>query len=64
MKSNLIAPCGMNCALCMAYLREKNHCPGCGGEAIGACQKCTIKNCGGTVCVHRGYCSKCGNKLG
>ncbi len=45
MKSNLIAPCGMNCALCMAYLREKNHCPGCGDRAIGACQKCVIKNC-------------------
>jgi len=45
MKSNLIAPCGMNCALCMAYLREKNHCPGCGDRAIGVCQKCVIKNC-------------------
>lgn len=45
MKSNLIAPCGMNCALCMAHLREKNHCPGCGDEAIGSCQKCIIKNC-------------------
>jgi len=25
----LIAPCGMNCGVCMAYLREKNKCPGC-----------------------------------
>lgn len=22
-KVNLIAPCGMNCSICMAYLREK-----------------------------------------
>jgi len=25
----LIAPCGMDCALCMAHLREKNPCHGC-----------------------------------
>jgi hypothetical protein len=25
----LIAPCGMNCALCLAHLREKNPCHGC-----------------------------------
>ena len=32
-KSSLIAPCGMNCALCMARLiREKNQCPGCRGD--------------------------------
>jgi hypothetical protein len=29
MKKELIAPCGMNCGICMAYLREKNKCPGC-----------------------------------
>jgi hypothetical protein len=27
--TELIAPCGMNCSICMAYLREKNKCPGC-----------------------------------
>jgi hypothetical protein len=26
---NLIAPCGMNCGVCKAYLRRKNPCPGC-----------------------------------
>jgi hypothetical protein len=25
----LIAPCGMNCGVCIAYLREKNKCQGC-----------------------------------
>lgn len=25
----LIAPCGMNCGICRAYLREKNSCHGC-----------------------------------
>ncbi|MDD5456566.1 MAG: hypothetical protein PHV30_05985 [Candidatus Margulisbacteria bacterium] len=29
MKPALIAPCGMNCAICLGYLREKNKCPGC-----------------------------------
>ena len=26
---NLIAPCGMNCGICKAYLRSKNPCHGC-----------------------------------
>jgi len=25
----LIAPCGMNCAICKAYLRKRNPCHGC-----------------------------------
>lgn len=29
MKSNLIAPCGMNCGICLGYLRDKNKCLGC-----------------------------------
>jgi hypothetical protein len=27
--TKLIAPCGMNCSICYAYLRKKNKCPGC-----------------------------------
>ncbi len=47
-KSSLIAPCGMNCGICMAYLREKNKCPGCRGTDIKkpiTRIKCRIKNC-------------------
>jgi hypothetical protein len=123
-KSELIAPCGMNCGICMAYLREKNRCPGCRasdkGKPItrtrckiktckklksGFCYNCedfpcdrlshldkryrtkyymsmienlesirqiglhkfvanekirwTCPKCGGTICVHKGYCSSC-----
>lgn len=29
MKADLIAPCGMNCGICRAYLRSKNPCQGC-----------------------------------
>ena len=48
MDAFLIAPCGMNCGLCMAYQRDKNHCPGCrGDDAIKqvSCLNCIIKNC-------------------
>lgn len=44
----LIAPCGMNCGICTAYLREKNKCPGCRAadtnKAISVL-RCKIKNC-------------------
>ncbi|MEI8203694.1 MAG: DUF3795 domain-containing protein [Bacteroidota bacterium] len=47
LKNNLIAPCGMNCGLCYAYLRAKNTCLGCRCENKNKifCQKCIIKNC-------------------
>ncbi|MFA5021914.1 MAG: DUF3795 domain-containing protein [Patescibacteria group bacterium] len=48
MKSNLIAPCGMNCGICLGYLREKNKCLGCRGinkNKLDSCRKCSIKNC-------------------
>ena len=122
-----IAPCGMNCTLCMAYLRVKNKCSCCRssneGKSISilrckirnceklnsefcyTCQEYPCKNvkhidkryrtkynmsmiqnleyirdkgisafitsqkakwtcpkCGGTICVHKGYCISCGNK--
>ncbi len=44
----LTAPCGMNCALCMAYQRSKNHCPGCRGDDTlksKYCVSCIIINC-------------------
>jgi len=47
MKQNLIAPCGMNCGLCLHYLRANNKCPGCfsGRKVNGKCIKCAIKLC-------------------
>ena len=47
-KTSLIAPCGMNCGICMAYLREQKKCPGCHGSNKDKpvyCVKCRIKNC-------------------
>ena len=44
----LIAPCGMNCSICTAYLREKNKCPGCREIDINkpiTRVECKIKKC-------------------
>jgi hypothetical protein len=46
--SKHIAPCGINCATCYAYQREKNKCPGC--RFKDDCKQisvlgCRIKNC-------------------
>lgn len=48
MNASLIAPCGMNCGICIGHMREKNKCPGCNAmdeEKPGYCRKCIIKNC-------------------
>jgi hypothetical protein len=44
----MIAPCGMDCALCMAHLREKKRCDGCNGDDAtkpAHCVVCAIKTC-------------------
>ncbi len=44
----LIAPCGMDCGLCMVYVRDKNGCLGCRAGDEGkakSCLACTIRNC-------------------
>lgn len=48
MNFKLIAPCGMNCGICLGYLRDKNKCPGCremNRDKPGYCRKCIIKSC-------------------
>jgi hypothetical protein len=64
MKTNLIAPCGMNCNLCMAFLRDKNTCPGCRNGTKENKPKtrirCIIKNCEQLKKNNWKYCSdKC-----
>lgn len=47
-KIALIAPCGMDCAVCIAYVRNTNKCPGCRGDDSGkpvTRVECRIKNC-------------------
>jgi hypothetical protein len=46
--SSMIAPCGINCGTCMAFLRNKNRCYGCRVEFDSkrkTCTQCKIKNC-------------------
>lgn len=47
MDKKLIAPCGMNCGICLHYLREENKCTGCfsGRKVNGRPIKCGIKLC-------------------
>ncbi len=47
MREELIAPCGMNCNVCLSYLRNDNKCPGClSGRIVNqVCIKCPIKLC-------------------
>jgi len=63
-KTSLIAPCGMNCGICMAYLREKDKCPGCRAadtsKAITVI-RCKIKNCEDIQKGKAKYCFGCDN---
>ena len=62
MKTKLIAPCGMNCNLCMAYLRDKNRCDGCRSDDATkpvSCARCIIKNCEKLKISGDKYCGKC-----
>lgn len=64
MTSELIAPCGMNCGICYAYLREKTKCPGCRGpdtEKLISCVRCKIKNCEILQKEKLKYCFECEN---
>lgn len=61
MKAKLIAPCGMNCSLCSAYLREKNRCPGCRIKFKDKSKyrtNCVIKNCVIRKKKNLKYCSR------
>jgi hypothetical protein len=62
MKAELIAPCGMNCNICMGYLREKNHCHGCLVEdpyTRSYHRKCIIRDCEHIKSSASGYCYDC-----
>lgn len=60
---DLIAPCGMNCRLCMAYQREKKHCNGCNMDdtlkTSISCLRCIIKNCPTIKNSNSGFCFEC-----
>jgi hypothetical protein len=50
-----IAPCGMNCRLCIGYLRDKNKCDGCLTPNTKCGRSCTLRFCDkrhGKYCDH------------
>ena len=58
-EARLVAPCGINCAVCRAYLRVKNRCGGCyqiGAHSPITCQRCSIRTCGQREGL---FCSSC-----
>lgn len=58
----MIAPCGMNCATCIAYLRPKNTCCGCWpetGPKVNHCSVCSIKNCEYLLRTDSKFCYDC-----
>ena len=58
----LIAPCGMNCHLCLAFGRDKKACPGCRGDDSFKSKSrslCRIKNCEKMVSSEVKYCFGC-----
>jgi len=60
--ASLIAPCGMNCGVCLAYLRDTRTCPGCRGDDANkpfSCVRCVIKNCETVKAGPSGFCFDC-----
>jgi len=61
-RASLIAPCGMNCRLCRAYMREKEAYPGCRGDDAGKPKTrvtCRIKTCDKITKGEVRYCFSC-----
>jgi hypothetical protein len=58
--TTLIAPCGMDCRLCMAYGRKKNPCPGCAGEFLSKSRDmCRIRKCEKRTGTKTKFCYDC-----
>ena len=58
----LIAPCGMNCGICRAYLRKERHCPCCHGadtHKSTSCIKCVIRSCETIKASQSKFCFEC-----
>ncbi len=59
--ANMIAPCGMNCGVCIGHLREKKPCGGCFKKddvnKPKQCRSCNIVNC--EFLTGTGFCFDC-----
>ncbi|MDL2235542.1 DUF3795 domain-containing protein [Christensenellaceae bacterium OttesenSCG-928-L17] len=62
MKQDLIAPCGVNCAVCSAYQQEENKCNGCRSDEIPPspqCERCFIRGCERIETFYLHHCYEC-----
>lgn len=59
----LIAPCGMNCGLCIGHMREKRPCGGCfkkdDENKPKYCRSCVIVNCEKLAKTESRFCYDC-----
>lgn len=59
----MIAPCGMNCGICIGHLREKRPCGGCfkkdDKNKPKQCRSCVIVNCELLAETNSGFCFSC-----
>lgn len=59
----LIAPCGMNCGICIGHLRDRGTCPGCNDPDDSSkahhCAACTIKRCEHRTQGPEAFCGDC-----
>ena len=61
-KANLVAPCGINCGICLGNLREKNRCDGCRIKpaiTFKSIDRCVIRNCLYLKETSSGFCYDC-----
>jgi hypothetical protein len=62
LNATLIAPCGMNCGICLGFQREKNRCEGCTSNSDkkpNYCKTCVIKNCALLNETESKFCYEC-----
>ncbi len=61
-EKDMIAPCGMNCASCLGFMRYKDHCPGCRSiddSRPEYCKRCIIINCELLKMTESKFCYDC-----
>jgi len=61
-KMNMIAPCGMNCSICLSQFRSPSTCGGCNNDIQNKpkyCSSCIIKNCKKRLNNNYKYCFQC-----
>ncbi len=59
---NMIAPCGMNCSICLKQFRSPSTCGGCNNDKQNQpqyCSSCIIKNCRKRLDNNYKYCFQC-----